>query len=171
MPAGGTQTFLGLDSFELAVIGAIAGVVAVVVALWQVARTQRALAAAAAARKATLSSLASNQLLALIPQLQAIDLELEAAVIASNLAEARERLVRWWNTAAEVQGLLSRRQEAEEVRDKVEEARFIVERARDRLVQPVPDLAEATEPARRGISNAQSALTVYLGQLRAYPES
>lgn len=100
------ERFLGLDGFDLAVIGAFLGLCALGVAIGQLIRTQRALAAARRAIETTQEGLAMNQLLTLIPQLQRIETELDDAVEYDDKKAARRLLASWRGMATDILGVL-----------------------------------------------------------------
>jgi hypothetical protein len=101
------QHFVGLDGFGLAVLGAIAGLLALALSFWQLARTQRALVAARKAIEATQEGLAMNLLLTLIPKLQEIETDLDDAVENDDKKAGRQLLASWRSTAGEVLGVLA----------------------------------------------------------------
>ena len=100
------ERFLGLNGFDLAVIGAFLGLCALAVAIGQLIRTQRALTAARSAIETTQEGLAMNQLLTVIPQLQRIETELDDAVDDDDKKAARRLLASWRGMATDILGVL-----------------------------------------------------------------
>jgi hypothetical protein len=173
-PGNPGETFLGLDGFELSVAGAILAAIALILAIAQLVRTHRALTAATQAIKATQDSLAVNQLLTLIPELQRAEHAIDEAVGAGDVAEARDRMVEWRETTGEVAGVLSGRDNVDDMTRVLKDAMVKASLAKQRLLVADPslsdpaELAKATRHVRTAIGQAMDALNVYFGRLKTY---
>ena len=151
-------------------LGVVLGVGAFALAYWQLRRTTSALESANAAVGRTERQLAFQQLLMHLPQLQAIEQDLDRAVAVGERGAAATLLIRWRQLAAETRGLLGRSSVEAHAMDAALTASILASAtATAALVNPRrPTVRSSTEDARAAVTIAATLASELIGQLRAY---
>jgi hypothetical protein len=167
LPPMTVERFVGLDGFAIALVGTLLAAVALAVAIFQLRHTQTALEAATDAIETTQRSLATNQLLTLIPQLQRIETELDDAAREDDRKAGHRLLVAWRNLATDAQGVLAGHPARDvSVEEPIRTSIVQVTVAKANLIEKKMSCKRATETARAAIAAACADLGVFAGNLK-----
>jgi hypothetical protein len=149
----------------------IVGAAGVFIALGQLVRTKRAVTAATEAIERADKSLAANQVLVLLPQLQKLEPDLDAAVAAEAREAVLRHLAEWRRLATELDGLVRNQPYAEaNALNQLRASAVAAATAKSQLLNTDRDLVTGTNAVRREVAEACAYIGTLSGHLRAYSE-
>lgn len=138
-------------------------------AFYQLMRTKSAVAAANDAIRRTEAHLALNQVLVLLPQLQKLEDDLDAAVHGQSREAVLRHLGSWRSVSMEVYGLVREQEYVDAAAaEQLRESAVSAAAAKSQLVGTEKDVVTTTRTVRREIAGAASYAGVLSGQLKAY---
>jgi hypothetical protein len=161
---------LGRVADWFTVIFAPLGLVVAVAGFWiaivQIRKTRTAARAAESAALRTSRALVQNHLLFLVPELQRVAGEIEAAVDANNPVRSRELLAHWAMSATRARGLLRARGEVPTDLGSAFSGAFRrVTEARAAIREDPGSLATASAPASKAIDKVLEGMGDLAGQM------
>jgi hypothetical protein len=161
-----------MSTFDrLAEWSSIVGLAGVVIALVQLVRTRRAVKATGLAIARTERRLALSQVLVLLPQLQKLEADLDAAVASTAREAVIRHLAEWRRLGSEIHGLVEDQAYAEaDGLTQLQTSIVTAAASKARLLDTDSNLVGGTKAARRDIAAACEYLGALSGRLRAYSE-
>lgn len=164
---------LGLAALAVSVVGLAVSVGGFWITLEQLrltkieaAKATSAAESAATAAQKTAKALAQSQLLMLVPSLQKLVEEMDAAVAGGSSADTVIVMNRWHTVGAEIYGLVGDDDAQAKLRSVLSKSFSELVKAKDQL-GTTTDLGGATKDARLAIYKATEQVTVLSGQIRS----
>jgi hypothetical protein len=149
----------------------IVGVGGVAVALVQLARTRGSVEAAQLAIERTEKNLALSQVLVLLPQLQKLEADVDAAVSADVREAVLRHLAEWRRLATELRGLIEKQPYSDDEGVALLQSSAVIAAAtKSQLLDSKRDVVIGTKAAREEIAKACEYIGSLSGRLRAYSE-
>jgi hypothetical protein len=147
----------------------VLGIAGLVAALVQLKRTKDAVTAAQEAIERTEARLSINQVLVLLPQMQKLEDDLDAAVHGQSQEAVLRHLGQWRMLAMEVFGLVKGQDYADEAAlDQLRASAVSAASAKGQLIGTHKNLVTTTRTVRREIATAAAYAGTLSGTLKSY---
>jgi hypothetical protein len=147
----------------------VLGIAGLIAAFLQVLRTKKAVVAAQEAIERTENHLALNQVLVLLPQIQKLEDDLDAAVNGGSREAVLRHLGQWRMLAMEAYGLIHQQDYADDAHaEQLRQSAISAAAAKSQLVGTQKDLVAATRSVRREIATASEYAGTLSGSLKTY---
>jgi hypothetical protein len=153
------------------IISIVVAVLAVILALRQLGLTEAAEEAAERARDEVKREAALRQLMGILPSLEKVKREFEAAVREDERQAVERELAEWCDSGSKVKGMLAGRSDVPPaVVRNLDTSIALASTAMMRLGDPDVDVAPTTERARLAIQRAGAGLADLSGRLETFVE-